>query len=154
MIYYIYILQSKKDNNFYTGYTSDLKRRLEEHNNGKVTSTKHRRPLKLIYFEGCLSQKDALHREKYLKTSWGKRYVKNRIKNYLTGRTEATTTEISKEKKPKTFNESKHIANQGGTIAGNTRKEIEEKTGKGVISSTDAKVLENKNKEIDKNDTK
>ena len=67
---------------------------------------------------------------------------------------EATTTEISKEKNPKTFNESKLIANQGGTIAGNTRKEIEEKTGKGVISSMNAKVLENKNKEIDKNDTK
>jgi len=152
MIYYIYILQSKKDNNFYTGYTSDLKKRLEEHNNGKVISTKHRRPLKLIYFEGCLSQKDALHREKYLKTSWGKRYIKNRMKNYLTGLAEATTTEISKEKKPETFQESKKIANQGGTIAGNTRKEIEEKTGKKVISSLNAKELENKNISLENNE--
>ncbi|WP_026775606.1 Bro-N domain-containing protein [Polaribacter sp. Hel_I_88] len=58
---------------------------------------------------------------------------------------EATTTEISKEKKPKTFNENKTIANQGGTIAGNTRKEIEEKTGKKVVNKLSAKdYLENK----------
>ena len=52
---------------------------------------------------------------------------------------EATTTEISKQKKPKNFSESKIIAQQGGTIAGNTRKEIEEKTGKKVVSSVNAK---------------
>ena len=57
---------------------------------------------------------------------------------------EATTTEISKEKKPKSFKESKNIANQGGTIAGNTRKEIEEKTGKNVVTSLNAKKLEKK----------
>ena len=54
---------------------------------------------------------------------------------------EATTKEISKEKKPKTFTENRVIANQGGTIVGNTRKEIEEKTGKKVISSMNAKEL-------------
>jgi hypothetical protein len=54
---------------------------------------------------------------------------------------EATTTEISKEKKPKTFQENKKIANQGGTIAGNTRKEIEEKTGKKIVSPVSAKKL-------------
>jgi len=53
--------------------------------------------------------------------------------------TEATTTEISKEKKPETFEENKEIANQGGTIAGNTRREIEEKTGKKVVSKLSAK---------------
>ncbi|MBS1763986.1 MAG: Bro-N domain-containing protein [Bacteroidetes bacterium] len=64
---------------------------------------------------------------------------------------EATTTEISKEKKPKHFFESKKIAKQGGTIAGNTRKEIEEKTGKKVVSKLSAKkmILPNKNKEIE-----
>nr|MBC7611577.1 Bro-N domain-containing protein [Pseudopedobacter sp.] len=62
---------------------------------------------------------------------------------------EATTSEISKEKKPKTFAESKIIANQGGTIAGNTRKEIEEKTGKKVVSEISAKnLLSNKNKQL------
>lgn len=63
---------------------------------------------------------------------------------------EATTTEISKEKKPKTFVENKKIAQQGGTIAGNTRKEIEAKTGKKVVSKLSAiKILSNKNKEIE-----
>ena len=65
---------------------------------------------------------------------------------------EATTTEISKEKKPKNFQENKIIAKQGGTIAGNTRKEIEEKTGKKVVSKISAKnILPNKNKEIEQN---
>lgn len=65
---------------------------------------------------------------------------------------EATTAEISKEKKPKDFQENKIIAKQGGTIAGNTRKEIEEKTGKKVVSKISAKnILPNKNKEIEQN---
>ena len=64
---------------------------------------------------------------------------------------EATTTEISKEKKPGTFEENRIIAKQGGTIAGNTRREIEEKTGKKVVSSISAnKILKGKNKGIDK----
>lgn len=63
---------------------------------------------------------------------------------------EATTTEISKEKKPKSFEDNKRIARQGGTIAGNTRREIEEKTGKKVVTGINAKQLDkNKNKEID-----
>lgn len=62
---------------------------------------------------------------------------------------EATTTEISKEKKPKSFAENKNIAKQGGIIAGNTRKEIEEKTGKKVVSKLNAKnTFPLKNKEI------
>ena len=64
---------------------------------------------------------------------------------------EATTAEISKEKKPKTFVENKKIANQGGTIAGNTRKEIEAKTGKKVVSGLSAKqLLASKTKRLDK----
>jgi hypothetical protein len=54
---------------------------------------------------------------------------------------EATTTEISKEKKPKTFDENKLVAKQGGTIAGNTRKEIESKTGKQIVSKMNAKQI-------------
>ncbi len=83
--FYVYVLQSEIDNQFYTGYTSDLQKRLEEHNLGNVHSTKNRRPLKLVYFEGCLNQQDATHREKYLKTTYGKRYLKERLKNYFTG---------------------------------------------------------------------
>lgn len=64
---------------------------------------------------------------------------------------EATTTEISKEKKPKTFAQNKKIAKQGGTIAGNTRKEIEEKTGKKLVSTISAKkLLAEKNKQLKK----
>jgi putative endonuclease len=78
MFYYIYILRSIKDGMYYTGYTSNLNKRLEEHENGNVQSTKNRLPIKLVYFEGCLNQQDATHREKYLKTTYGKRYLKNR----------------------------------------------------------------------------
>lgn len=83
--FYVYVLESEMDGNFYTGYTSNLKNRLEEHNKGNVFSTKNRRPLKLVYFEGCLNQQDATHREKYLKTTYGKRFIKSRLKNYYTG---------------------------------------------------------------------
>jgi putative endonuclease len=83
MYYYIYVLLSEKDNQFYTGYTSDLNNRLMLHNNGKVESTKNRRPLKLIYWEGCLNQQDATRREKYLKSGNGKIYLRNRLSNFF-----------------------------------------------------------------------
>jgi len=79
----VYILQSLKDKNFYTGYTSDLKKRLKNHNEGKVISTRHRIPFEIVYSEGCKNQEDALHRERYLKTTYGKRYIKNRLRNFL-----------------------------------------------------------------------
>jgi len=74
-----------KYNDFYTGCTKNLKLRLEQHNKGQVESTKDRRPLKLIYYEACLTQEDATRREKYLKTYNGKRFLKRRLKSYLTG---------------------------------------------------------------------
>jgi len=83
--YYTYVLYSQKDEKFYTGYTSNLKRRFEEHNQGRVESTKNRRPLLLIYYEACLNQQDATHREKYLKSFHGKMFIRNRLKSYLTG---------------------------------------------------------------------
>ena len=55
---------------------------------------------------------------------------------------EASTTEISKQRKPKTFAANRKIAVQGGTIAGNTRKEIEEKSGKKIITRQNARHLE------------
>jgi len=85
MYFYVYVLRSEVDGKLYTGYTADLRKRLESHNNGEVKSTKARRPLVLVYFEGCLNQQDATHREQYLKTTYGKRYLKNRLKNYFTG---------------------------------------------------------------------
>jgi len=82
-MFYVYFLYSEKDGKFYTGSTNDLKRRLQEHISGNVTSTKNRRPLKLIYYEACLSEEDGQQREMYLKSGMGKRYLRNRIKRYL-----------------------------------------------------------------------
>ena len=82
---YVYVLYSRKDKGFYTGYTNDVKGRFEEYTKGRVLSTKDRRPLSLIYFEGCRDKKDALHREKYLKMHHGKMFLRNRLKSYLTG---------------------------------------------------------------------
>lgn len=80
---YTYVIRSRKDNKFYTGTTSDLRKRFLEHNEGKVISTKGRGPFDLIYYEGCINIKDAFVRERYLKTGAGKRYLKNRMKRFL-----------------------------------------------------------------------
>jgi putative endonuclease len=84
-MFYTYVLQSEVDTNFYVGYTKDLKLRFEQHTKGIVESTKKRRPLRLIYYEACLSRDDALRREKYFKTYHGRMFLKRRIKSYLTG---------------------------------------------------------------------
>jgi len=80
---YVYVLLSEIDKQFYTGATTDLKGRLQQHNDGQVPSTSNRRPVKLIYYEACLSKGDAFRREKYLKTGMGKRYLRNRLKDTL-----------------------------------------------------------------------
>lgn len=84
-MYYVYVLHSEYDCNFYVGFTKDLKLRFERHNKGLVESTKHRRPFKLIYYEACLDQNDATKREKYLKSFHGKMFIRKRLKSYLTG---------------------------------------------------------------------
>ena len=84
-MHYTYLLQSIKDKDFYTGSIKNLKLRFEQHNKGLVESTRGRRPLKLVYYEACLTQEDATRREKYLKTYNGKRFLKSRLKSYLTG---------------------------------------------------------------------
>ncbi len=82
-MYYVYVIQSKKDKQFYTGFTRDLENRIREHNEGRVSSTKERGPFELIYYEACLNEQDGLAREKYLKSGMGKRYLKNRLKRFL-----------------------------------------------------------------------
>jgi len=74
-MYYTYVLQSEVDDQFYVGYTKDLKLRFEKHSKGYIESTKNRRPLELIYYEACLTQQDALKREKFLKTWHGKQFL-------------------------------------------------------------------------------
>lgn len=83
MFFYLYILQSQKDGKFYTGITDDLSRRIKEHNCGENTSTSYRRPFKRIYYEAYLLKQDVEAREKYLKTSMGKRVMKKQLANYL-----------------------------------------------------------------------
>lgn len=90
-MHYLYILQSLKDNNFYTGTTFDLKRRAKEYNAGKNFSTAPRRPFKLIYYEAYILKEDAEAREKYLKTSMGRRVIRKQLKTYLERYTLAKT---------------------------------------------------------------
>jgi putative endonuclease len=79
---YVYILlQSNKQ--LYTGFTTNLNQRLAQHKDGKVESTKHRRPVKLIHYEVYKLESDARRREKYLKTTEGKRFLKQQIRDLL-----------------------------------------------------------------------
>jgi len=78
-MFYTYVLKSKKDKNLYIGFSSDLKRRILEHNKGFVEVTKNRRPLELVYYEACCSEAKAVKREKMLKTGYGRSYLKRRL---------------------------------------------------------------------------
>ena len=79
-MFYVYVLRSEVDGRLYIGQTADLKKRLSEHNTGQVPSTRRRIPLELLYYEAGTHRKDAFHREKYLKTTYGHRYLRNRLK--------------------------------------------------------------------------
>ncbi|MEK7110323.1 MAG: GIY-YIG nuclease family protein [Patescibacteria group bacterium] len=81
--YYVYVLRSRKDRRWYTGFTNDLRKRLNEHNSNLSTWTKNRGPFSLIYCEASKNQADTRAREKYLKTGMGKRYLKNRLRRFL-----------------------------------------------------------------------
>ena len=78
-MFYVYILLSNKDGMFYVGMTADLKRRIQEHENGKVKSTKHRQPMKLICYEAYLTKNEAEKREIFLKSSDGKKDLRKRL---------------------------------------------------------------------------
>ena len=84
-MFYTYVLQSGSDNGFYYGYTVDLARRFEQHARGRVESTRGRRPLRLVYYEACLSEGDARKREKYFKSYRGRQFLGKRLKSYFTG---------------------------------------------------------------------
>ena len=77
---YVYILHSEKDGGLYIGYTTDLKRRLSEHQKGLSKSTKHRAPVHLIHYEAFSEVADARAREKYLKSEHGREQLKNQLK--------------------------------------------------------------------------
>jgi putative endonuclease len=89
--YFTYVLKSNKDNMLYYGQTKNLKLRIEQHIKGMVQSTQYRRPLELIYFEGCLNKDDALKREKYFKTYYRRMFVKKRLTNYFISKNSNST---------------------------------------------------------------
>ncbi len=72
-----------ESNELYVGYTSNLKQRLVEHNQGLNLSTKRYMPWEIIYYEACLNKKDAIGRENYLKTTQGGRMLKRRLKEFF-----------------------------------------------------------------------
>lgn len=80
---YIYVLRSQTTNRFYTGSTSDSRKRFIQHQSNQVVSTKNHGPYDLVYYEACINKLDAYAREKYLKSGMGKRYLKNRLKRFL-----------------------------------------------------------------------
>ena len=83
MFWYIYILRSLNNKELYIGFTSDINKRLKEHNRGLVFSTKPYLPWRIIHFEAYRDENDAKRREKYLKTSQGSRLLKRMLKEYF-----------------------------------------------------------------------
>ncbi|MEK7567339.1 MAG: GIY-YIG nuclease family protein [Patescibacteria group bacterium] len=82
-MFYTYILKSKMNGRLYTGYTNDLRKRFNQHNEKRSKYTKYRGPYNLIYYEACVDENDARSRELYLKSGRGKRYLKSRLKRFL-----------------------------------------------------------------------
>ncbi len=81
--FYVYTLLSLKDKKLYTGFTTNLKNRLQQHARGEVKSTKDRRPLKLIHYEYFINETDAKAREVFLKSGFGRNQLKQALKRTL-----------------------------------------------------------------------
>lgn len=82
-MFYVYVLQSSSDHGPYIGYSTDLKKRLNQHKRGAAFATSYRGPWKLIYYEAYLEQSDALGREKYLKSGGGRRFLRAQLRCYF-----------------------------------------------------------------------
>jgi putative endonuclease len=83
-MYFVYLLESQSDKEWYIGYTIDPDRRFLEHSEHKNTSTKNRGPFKLIYYEAYINKADALGREKFLKSGAGHRFLRKQLAHYFT----------------------------------------------------------------------
>jgi len=81
-MYYVYVLLCS-DDKFYIGYSTDLKKRIKRHKQGQVFATKGRLPIQLVFYEAFLHRMDAKRREKYFKTSPGKKALKLMLRRYL-----------------------------------------------------------------------
>jgi putative endonuclease len=82
-MYYVYVLQSHRDNFLYIGFTDNIKLRIIRHDKGFVSATRFRRPLKLIFYEAYLTKSDAIRREHYFKTTKGKATLRIMLKDYF-----------------------------------------------------------------------
>jgi putative endonuclease len=80
---YVYVLISEIDGQLYVGSTFNVNKRIKEHNSGKVPATSDRLPLKVIHYEAFLNKYDAYFREKWLKTGWGRRYLRKTLHNAI-----------------------------------------------------------------------
>lgn len=82
-MFYVYLLQSEADEGLSIGYTKDLKRRLEEHQEGRSFSASYRLPWRLIYYEAYLEEADALGRERFLKSGGGRRFLAKQLATHF-----------------------------------------------------------------------
>ena len=82
-MYYVYILHSKKDGKLYMGRSDDLKRRLQEHQKGKVKATQNRLPVDLVFYEAFTDKSDSIRRERYFKSSKGRSSLKQMLRDSL-----------------------------------------------------------------------
>lgn len=96
-MYYTYVLLSTKEKKMYLGFTQDLKTRMELHRRGFMMKGKNNGSLKLVYLEACLNKKDAVRRDKYLSSYFGRRYLKTRLKKYF------ASPQNDKDPKPTAF---------------------------------------------------
>ncbi|MDO8569200.1 MAG: GIY-YIG nuclease family protein [bacterium] len=80
-MYFVYVLQSKKDGKYYYGLTKNLENRLSEHNKGSVPSTKSRPPFDLVYFEKVENISLARKQERYFKSGFGRKYIIGKLKH-------------------------------------------------------------------------
>ena len=82
-VFYVYVLRSETDAGFYIGFSSNLSKRLRDHENGAAFATSYRGPWKLIYYEAYLERDDARGRERYLKSGNGRRLLKSQLSSYF-----------------------------------------------------------------------
>ena len=79
MKYYVYVLRSNEFERNYTGFTTNLENRLKQHNSGKTASTRPYKPWRILYYECFSTKKEALSKEKYLKSGIGREFIKNNM---------------------------------------------------------------------------
>ena len=93
-MHFTYVLQSVKVGKWYAGMSGDLRMRMAQHEKGQVESTRSRRPLRLVYYEACLTAEDAHRRESYLKTGRGKKFLRQRLSSWIAT---AETNQLERE---------------------------------------------------------